>query len=294
VADLFHPHLEDPEVESVAERILESAGPDPAGLFANAIRQSIDEVLDGPRTGRWSFDDLEKTEKTYIGTKIEIVVRTLLGLERGSDLDLDIDGTPVDIKWAMNSGWQIPREAIDQICLCIGGLRNLTQFQVGVVRCGEDLLNVGRNQDKKTTLSTAGREAMRLLVSPRPLPGNFVDEMDPGIRARAVGRPTIQARIDSLFAQMPYTPIPRTAVATIARTTGDPMRRTRADKRAGGGLERLQVLSTKYGNAVVEALGRPPLGRDEYMAVPEADIHALPSAVKRELSTQVKKRLGIE
>jgi Restriction endonuclease NaeI len=290
---LFDLDEEDPGVGAVVERLRALSGPDPVGFFADAVRQSIDEVLDGARTGRWSFNELEKTEKTYIGTKVEIVVRTLLGLERGPVLDLEIEGLPVDIKWAMNSSWQIPREAIGQICLCIGGLRKLTQFQVGVVRCNEDRLNLGKNQDKKTTLSAAGREAMRLLVPPTPLSGNFVDEMDPKVRAKAVAQPTIQARVKSLFTQLPYTPIPRSAVTTIARTTGDPVRRTRADKHTADPLGGMQVLSTKYGNPVIEALGRPRLGPNEYMAVPRTDIDDLPDEVKRRLPVQARKRLGL-
>jgi plasmid stabilization system protein ParE len=108
---------EDADAERVGERIEGLAGPDPVEAFGNAIRQSIDEVLDGPRTGRWDFDQLEKTEKTYVGTKLEIVVRTALGLEPGPKLDLEVDGIDVDVKWGMNSGWQIPREAVDQLCL---------------------------------------------------------------------------------------------------------------------------------------------------------------------------------
>src|SRR6478609_317671 len=111
----------DPGLNLVAARLRKLAGPDPVRLFGEAIRQSIDEVLDGPRTGRWDFLHLEKTEKTYVGTKIEIVVRTALGLEPGPNLDLEIEGIDVDIKWAMNSQWQIPREAVGQLCLCIGG-----------------------------------------------------------------------------------------------------------------------------------------------------------------------------
>src|SRR5687767_5744114 len=41
-----------------------------AGVFGASIRRALDEVIDGPRTGRWDVSQLEKTEKTYIGTKI--------------------------------------------------------------------------------------------------------------------------------------------------------------------------------------------------------------------------------
>ena len=41
---------------------------DLASVAGAAVRQAIDEVIDGGRTGRWCIDQLEKVEKTYIGT----------------------------------------------------------------------------------------------------------------------------------------------------------------------------------------------------------------------------------
>lgn len=273
----------DSGLDAVVARLRELSGPDPEQLFGDAIRQSIDEVLDGPRTGRWDFAQLEKTEKTYVGTKIEIVVRAALELERGPTLDLEIEGHDVDTKWAMNSSWQIPKEAVGEICLCIGGLNNMTRFQVGVIRCTEERLNSGKNRDQKRTLSAAGRAAMVFLVEPTELPASFLAEMDPKIRKKAMAQKSIQARVATLFRLLPYTPIPRGAVATIARTTGDPMRRVRADSRAGDPLQGMEILSSKYGKKIVKALGRPPMESDHFMSVPQSDIDALPASTRKEL-----------
>lgn len=276
----------DPAWERVVERLAELSGRDPERMFGRAVRQSIDEVLDGPRTGRWDFLQLEKTEKTYVGTKVEIVVRTALGLDRGPRLDLEVDGQDLDTKWAMNSVWQIPREAVGELCLCIGGLDDVTRFQVGVVRCAEGHLNGGENRDRKRTLSVAGRGAMRYLVEPAMLPSNFVADMDPVIRAEVMGQETIQARVATLFRRVPYTAIPRGAVATVARTTGDPIRRTRADSQAGDPLQGMRILSAKYGKSIIEALGQDPLDRDHFMSVPQRDIDALPVSVRRSLGVE--------
>ena len=263
-------------------------------MFGRAVRQSIDEVLDGPRTGRWSFQQLEKTEKTYVGTKLEIVVRTTLGLEPGGLLDLDIEGYPVDIKWAMNSSWQIPREALGQLCLCIGGLSGTSRFQVGLVRCTDGHLNSGRNQDLKRTLSAEGRRSMRFLVHPARLPENFVEQMDDSTRADVMAEPTIQKRVMKLFKRVPRTPIPRDAICTVARTTGDPMRRVRANALAGDSLAGMRILSAKYGNRVVEALGYPRLESDQFMAVPATEIAALPPAVTRSFPDHLRARYGFD
>lgn len=250
--------------------------PEPERFFGQLVRKGLDEVLDGPRTGRWDFDQLEKTEKTYVGTKLEILVRSALGLERGTLMDLEIAGYPVDIKWAMDSGWQIPEEAHGQICLCIGGRQHLTMFQVGLVRCLPEHLNLGRNKDQKTTLSVVGRAAMEWLVPLTALPQNFVASMDPEVRTRVMAEKSIQKRVTAMFRELPYVPIPRNAIRTVARTEGDPIRRTRADAGREDPLDGMKVLSHKYGNKIVARLGRPSLNPDEWMAVPLSDLAALP------------------
>jgi hypothetical protein len=267
---------------------------DPVSVFGRAVRRSIDEVLDGPRTGRWSFAQLEKTEKTYVGTKVEIVVRASLGLEPGPVLDLEIEGRPVDVKWAMNSVWQIPQEAIGELCLCMGGLAGMTQFQVGLLRCDEARLNPGENRDRKRTVSADGRRMMRMLVEPAAIPPNFVAEMDPTVRADVMSRPTIQGRITALFQMHPYMPVPRSAVRTIARTEGDPMRRLRADTLAGDPLEGMRLLSSQYGNAIVEALGHPRLSPGSFMSVPQRDIDGLSNEVRMRLPASARKRFGLD
>ena len=280
--------------DAVVERRLRAlAGRDPAKKFGQAVRQAIDEVLDGPRTGRCKLAELAKTEKTYVGTKVEIVVRTSLGLDQGPILDLEIEKHPVDIKWAMNSVWQIPQEAVGQLCLCIGGLQDLSRFQVGLIRCNDEWLNSGENRDRKRTLSVIGRSHMSLLVPSSPLPINFVEQMDDGMRIAVMAEPTIQTRVTKLFTLLPRTPIPRNAVATVARTTGDPMRRVRADTWAGNPLGELQILSAKYGNPVVEALGYRPLERDEFMSVRKSEVEALPESERRRLPKSTRERLDL-
>lgn len=284
----------DPDLDGVEARLRELSGPDLVSRYGKVIRQSIDEVLDGPRTGRWDFTQLEKTEKTYVGTKLEILVRVALGLERGSVLDLDIEGVPVDIKWAMDSGWQIPLEAVDHICLCIGGVKKLSMFQVGLVRCRPEYLNEGKNRDRKKTLSATGRAAIRFLVPPSPLPPNFLATIDSAIRTEVLAGETIQERVSRLFRLLPWTPIPRDAIATVARTTGDPMRRVRSDAWAGDPLDGMRILSAKYGNSLIDALGYPLLEQDEFMSVPEAELERLPTGKKGLLPDSVRRRFGFD
>jgi hypothetical protein len=83
------------------------------------IRQALDEVIDAARSKRFTLDELEKTEKTYIGTKIEILLRNHLRLERGKVLDVSLGGVEVDIKNTIGSQWTIPLEALGHPCILI-------------------------------------------------------------------------------------------------------------------------------------------------------------------------------
>ena len=58
----------------IVEAILDQAGgfESFAKDIPRLIRQAIDELIDTPRTNRFLLMDTEKTEKTYLGTKIEI------------------------------------------------------------------------------------------------------------------------------------------------------------------------------------------------------------------------------
>jgi hypothetical protein len=249
----------------------------PDEFFGRLVRRGIDEVLDGPRTGRWDIDQLEKTEKTYIGTKLEILVRSAFGLERDRAqlLDLEIEGHPVDVKWSKDSSWQIPEEAHGHLCLCLGARRTMTMFQVGVVRCRPEYLNLGRNKDQKTTLSGIGREAMEMLVPLTRLEPNFVSTIADDVRRQIMAEPTIQRRVTRLFQELPNRPIPRDAIRTIAKTEGDPIRRTRADAQNAEQLGGMRIISYKK-SWQAEELGFPRLLKDEFLAVPVAEFETLP------------------
>lgn len=287
----------DDELDRVASEVLARAGPAPE-TFGRLIRQAIDEVLDGPRTGRFEFDDLETTEKTYIGTKLEIIVRAALDLERGPVRDLEIAGVPVDHKWAHDSDWMIPPESRDEIVLCVGGRRSLREFQVGLVRCSRGQVKwpgPGGQRDRKGRLSPAGRAAMRWLVPRTDLPQNFLRELEPKIRDPAMREATAQRRVTKLFTGLLYKPVPRDALRTVALVEGDPVRRVRQDRHAGDPLEGIIVISNHDGgNEVLDALGHGRLKNGFWMAIKRADLEEVPHVVRRELSATARRRFGFD
>ena len=203
--------------------------PDLSEVIGQGLRQSFDEVIDGPRTGRYRIEQLEKTEKTYIGTKVEIVLRNQLELPRGVLLDNLISGHEVDTKFSISGGWMIPREAVGQICLLVAGNDNTARFSVGLLRTSPEMLTNGANQDGKKSVSAEGKKHIRWLVEEAPMPRNFLLGLDSTIRESIMSQRSGVQRIKELFLNVTGQLIPRTAIEQVAQQK-DPMRRARQMK----------------------------------------------------------------
>jgi hypothetical protein len=94
---------------------------DPAGdQVAAVLRDTLDQLYDGQHTGRWNYDQLHKTEKTHMGTLVEINLHRQFGFADGDATDYRIAGIEVDCKYSMTyGGWELPPEAIGHLCLLI-------------------------------------------------------------------------------------------------------------------------------------------------------------------------------
>lgn len=57
---------------------------DPTGdRVASVQGDTFDQLYDGQRTGRWRYDQLHKTEKTHMGTLVEISLQREFVFRRG-------------------------------------------------------------------------------------------------------------------------------------------------------------------------------------------------------------------
>src|SRR4051794_22790055 len=87
---------EDPELDAVEDAI---RSVDPTGeLVADVLRETFDQLYDGQRTGRYRWEQLLKTEKTYMGTLVEINLHRAFDFEDGFRMDYRIAGVEVDCK----------------------------------------------------------------------------------------------------------------------------------------------------------------------------------------------------
>lgn len=200
--------------------------PEMVARFGSAIRQSLDEVFDGQRTGRYRLDQLSKVEKSYIGTKIEIVVQDEFGLERGRRMDYLIVGEEVDAKWSMRyGGWMIPTEAIGELCLCLTADDDRSVFSVGLIRADADRLTESRNKDSKARLAPGSHVAMTWLAYDAELPENLLLHLEDATRD-AVLDPNLsgQRSINELFHRVQERIIRREVVLTVAQQDDGPKR----------------------------------------------------------------------
>jgi Restriction endonuclease NaeI len=201
------------------------------------FRSAIDEVIDTARTGRFFFNQLEKTEKTYLGTKFEILIRDWLQVPRGVLLDLTIGGREVDVKSTTGggSGWMIPPEAIDQFCVLLRVNELSAKCAVGLVRARQDYLRGGQNRDAKTSFSAAGTANIWWLVSDFEYTPNFWTRIDDEMRGKIMGAGKGTKRLATLFEHCLGMPVSRVQVAGIA-AQDDFMKRIR---RNGGARDLL-------------------------------------------------------
>lgn len=212
---------------------------DPSGVrFGKVLRDTFDQLYDGQHTGRYSWTQLHKTERTHFGTLVEINLRREFDdvIDDGSVLDYAIAGFDVDCKYSQTfGGWMIPPEAFGQVLLVVHADDAAAQFAVGVVRASEPLLRTSRNRDNKTGLNPLGRAAIRWLHRPGDLPPNVLLQADRVDIDAIFAMRSGQQRVNELFRRIQRRRIGRSAVATVAQQD-DYMKRVRANGGARSAL----------------------------------------------------------
>jgi hypothetical protein len=259
---LFHLPSDDPDLELDLVKT-ELYRLDPTGdQVATVLRDTLDQLYDGQRTGRWKYDQLHKTEKTYMGTLVEINLHRQFGFDDGDATDYRIAGIEVDCKYSMAyGGWELPPEAIDHLCLLITANDETSSWSAGLIRVREQILRARPNRDSKRQLSTAGRTHVRQLWPRRGrLAENLFLHMDPRIRERVFSATASrgvqhgQARTNELFRSVQRRIIRRAEVATVAQQD-DFMKRARGNGGARTALrsEGILVLGHQDNDPLVAA-----------------------------------------
>jgi hypothetical protein len=259
---------EDQELQAVAAALRTL---DPEGSrTGQVLRDTLDQLYDGQRTGRYRLEQLFKTEKTHCGTLVEINLQREFKFQDGTTLDYNIAAADVDCKYSQTlGGWMIPPEAQDHICLLVWADDAASHWSMGLVRTTPDCLNTGGNRDRKATLNQRGRAAIIWLFDHAPLPPNVLLQLDAQTVNRIMSKPSGQARINELFRSATGRIIGRGVVATVAQQP-DYMKRVRAN---GGARTALQpegiIILGQYSShaAVARSLGVPFPGPGDSVSV---------------------------
>jgi hypothetical protein len=264
---------------------------DPDGeRFAAVLRATYDQLYDGQRTGRWNYDQLHKTEKTHMGTLVEINLHREFDFGDGDATDYRIAGVEVDCKFSKSWGeWMLPPESWGHICLVVWASDAESAWSAGLLRVDGNYLTVA-NRDNKRRLKREGRSAVVPLWADRAaLPKNLLLHMDGAARERVFGAVAKrgsqhgQARVNQLFRELQGVRVGRTVIATVAQQD-DFMKRVRGDGGARTYLrpEGILVLGHQENDPLVARdLGLPVPRKGEVVAarvVPAAEGDTRPSA----------------
>jgi hypothetical protein len=259
------PTGQDPELDSVEAELYRL---DPTGdRVATVLGDTFDQLYDGQHTGRWNFDDLHKTEKTHMGTLVEINLHREFDFEDGDRTDYRIAGVQVDCKYSMKPfGWMLPPEVVGEIALLVTANDKVSTWRAGLLRVSPEVVRGTQNRDAKTSLSLEGRQAIRWLwPDHRGLAPNLFHQLDPVIRDAVFGAKLArggqhgQARVNELFRRVHGRIVRRAELATVAQQD-DFMKRARGNGGARTQLrpEGILVLGHQDNDPLVAAaLGLP-------------------------------------
>jgi hypothetical protein len=264
----------DPELDAVEAELY---GLDPTGdQVAGVLRETLDQLYDGQHSGRWAYDQLLKTEKTHMGTLVEINLHRQFGFGDGDATDYRIAGIEVDCKYSMSyGGWELPPESIDHLCLVITASDANSSWTAGLLRVHESYLRGTPNRDAKRQLAAASRARVhQLWPAHGRLAQNLFLRLDEDTRQRIFsarakrGMQHGQAKTNELFRTVQRRLIRRAELATVAQQD-DFMKRARGN---GGARTQLQpegilVLGHQDNDPLVAiALGLPAPRKGEFIS----------------------------
>jgi len=250
---------------------------DPTGAqVARVLRDTLDQIYDGQHTGRWNYNQLYKTEKTHVGTLVEINLHRQFGFADGTATDYRIAGIEVDCKYSMTyGGWELPPEAIDHICFLITANDQRSSWAAGLIRVKSSLLRAGSNRDAKRQLAAASHAHIRKLwVGNQRLAENLFLNLDARVRDRIFnaqasrGSQHGQARTNELFRLVQHRIIRRAELATVAQQD-DFMKRARGNGGARTLLRHEGILVLGHQDndpRVASALGLPVPRKGEFVS----------------------------
>lgn len=243
------------------------------GKFPALVRDAVDFVLDAVETARTQVIELDNVEKTFIGLKLEHLVRDMLDVPKGLR-DLTIAGMDVDIKNTVQDNWSIPIETYrnSEPCLLMAVDDLSSRCWLGLIIAKPQYLHQGQgNRDTKKGVSAAGFGNILWIVKDAPFAGSRFAGLDMA-RFREL-RKTVKGgnkRAAQFFRENLRRVVHRDVIQALLFNQKDPMKRLRANKGAHDTLARegIAILIGTYSvdRLVAAKVGLPHLKSDEIVA----------------------------
>jgi hypothetical protein len=252
----------DPELVRLVE-ILRRHDPDGSGM-ASVIEGAGAYLLDGERTGRYTWDQLLKNEKMMFGTIVSRLAQKNLGLEDGERTQFSVGGIEFDLRYALSQHWTISPELIGELVVLVHADEDTGRYGCGVVRVQEDLLSTGANRDDKRTLR--GRDVIQWIHRDAPFETSILQRLEIDDREAVLHSPSATVRLSELFRRAEGIPVSRTDVVTVARQP-DALRRVR-DARDRLAAEGVLLAGHPWPHgSVLDVLGVPTPASGKFVSI---------------------------
>jgi hypothetical protein len=233
------------------------------------VLEAVEFLLDPVRTGRTSIAELDKTEKTFIGLKIEHFVRDFFDVPKDIR-DLRIGKYDVDVKHTVGSNWMIPPESsrVSGPCLLIITNEKQRTCSMGLILARPEYLTKG-NRDQKGSISAAGKANILWLIREVSWPRDRWAGIDMK-RFRELRKVKGGSkRMAQFFRENLGRPIHRTVVQALLHDQKDFMKRVRGNGGARDMLKKegVTVVSGAFGKKEHESSRLLQLQPDEFISV---------------------------
>jgi hypothetical protein len=244
---------------------------DPDGSrTAHAVRAAFDDVIDGPRTGRYRVAELHKQEKILLGLLMERALVDVFGLrrsERDGDPDLLLDdGTALDLRFSrLFGGWTFSTRQVGKPVLLLHADDETNRWSLGVLLLREEMLARGGNRDGARRLAAEHRDDILWVHRDASLPANALLALPPEEVQQILGTSSDQ-RIAELLRRAQGLVISHNNLATVAMEQ-DVRRRVRMARHE---LAADGIIVLTGGNArhteLAHQLALPTPGKREYVS----------------------------
>lgn len=163
-----------------------------------------------------------KTEKTHIGTLVELWLQREFAFADSEELDYQIAGYGGDAKWSRDLyEWEIPLEMYtrgDKIAMVVWANEYTNAWAAGLIGIADDLLvTAGQQRDKKRHLNSRGRDSILWVQSDRSMIKNTLLHL-PLAQAEQIARASSgQAPVNLLFTLVQGELVNRASVIMAAQ-----------------------------------------------------------------------------